>query len=932
MLLRCVFLFAFFLVIGCGKDEPTPPVRIIIDDPELKQKSVVSAPKNPGDEKAATPKKPKEPIEETRAKLEPCDLSGFGIYAQIDAPVGVKPRQDLSTASTEINGIDGYSLSIRRGAADLAKLKREVTKDPKATFLIDDSDGFLVQTLGAGSPRFQFHVNLTIAGDAFQVEKLNDTTANIAQIRRNFNAARTLKQTADLKSAQASHDKSALELIGAGAIIGTVPDGTNTRQISFSGNTLVTDAHLKLLRFLPEVSEMDLRVNTRLSSEVFDYLKSLPRLSRLSLGGAWVDGEVLRRTGELTDLRVLRIVNASVTDAMLAALGNLTELTELSLDGTRIGDKGLRALQPLKKLKYLHLAGTDVTDKGLTAIKEFDELRELSLSDTSVTDAGLKELAGLKNLMRLDLSETLIDDAGIQPLVSVPRRLAINLTGTNVSAAGAEKLKKAPGNFSLIHPWPITEPSPQPVTVPVPIDQLPKADVAALVEKLGGKLTRGEESEGKPIIGIDLHGTKATNLDLGQLRFAPKLQQLNLEGCKAVSDAGLPYLAELTSLELLNLSGTGVRGDGLVYLKGLARLARLYLDHLESKTPLDSRQLASVAGLPNLEVLSFAFPQEGVNASVNTGKDHPVLAMLSRMPQLKELHLEHCDLTNRKLAYFKDQKSLHSLTLGNSGRISDRGLANLTGLTELNSLVIRNYLGANAGLANLKAFPKLTTLEINGPFLTNASFASFSGLEQLEHLRVDGMNIDDNALPHLRRLDKLIEFSAMGTGIADRGLDALVSVKSLEVVNLGRTKVTDVGLTRFRDNEELRTLLLDGVAIDGRQMKAFADLPRLYRLQLSGTKLNDEGVAAVSSLSHLVSLDLSRTAISDSSLDDLKKLRTLVELRLDGCQKLTNKAVGAIKRIPALKRVSLAGINNLSITDILELQKAGVTVETRPVP
>ncbi len=126
-------------------------------------------------------------------------------------------------------------------------------------------------------------------------------------------------------------------------------------------------------------------------------------------------------------------------------------------------------------------------------------------------------------------------------------------------------------------------------------------------------------------------------------------------------------------------------------------------------------------------------------------------------------------------------------------------------------------------------------------------------------------------------------------------------------------------------------MLLDGADVDGREMKALADLPRLYRLQLSGTRLNDEGVAAVANLSHLVYLDMSRTAIGDSSLENLRKLRTLAELRLDGCVKLSNSAVEAIKKIPALKRVGLAE-TNLSLANLADLRKAGVEVDERPVP
>ncbi len=106
--------------------------------------------------------------------------------------------------------------------------------------------------------------------------------------------------------------------------------------------------------------------------------------------------------------------------------------------------------------------------------------------------------------------------------------------------------------------------------------------------------------------------------------------------------------------------------------------------------------------------------------------------------------------TNRKLAYFKDQKCLTSVTLGRAGRVRDRGLAYLAGLTEVDQVrPCVTSMGADAGLATLKAFPRLTTLEINGAFLTNTSCVALGGLEQLEHLRVDGMSIGDGALPHL---------------------------------------------------------------------------------------------------------------------------------------------------------------------------------------
>ena len=61
---------------------------------------------------------------------------------------------------------------------------------------------------------------------------------------------------------------------------------------------------------------------------------------------------------------------------------------------------------------------------------------------------------------------------------------------------------------------------------------------------------------------------------VGRLR---DLENLNLNGCKGVTDAGLAHLRGLTALEGLDLSFTGATGAGLKSLEGLTRLRKLEL-------------------------------------------------------------------------------------------------------------------------------------------------------------------------------------------------------------------------------------------------------------------------------------------------------------------------------------------------------------------
>src|SRR5438477_11668371 len=74
-----------------------------------------------------------------------------------------------------------------------------------------------------------------------------------------------------------------------------------------------------------------------------------------------------------------------------------------------------------------------------------------------------------------------------------------------------------------------------------------EASAVKAVEKLGGKITRDDKLPGKPVIGVNLTGTKVTDAGLKELKDLKQLTSLILAKTK-VTDAGLKELKQLKQL------------------------------------------------------------------------------------------------------------------------------------------------------------------------------------------------------------------------------------------------------------------------------------------------------------------------------------------------------------------------------------------------
>jgi acetyl esterase/lipase len=224
----------------------------------------------------------------------------------------------------------------------------------------------------------------------------------------------------------------------------------------------------------------------------------------------------------------------------------------------------------------------------------------------------------------------------------------------------------------------------------------------------------------------------------------------------------------------------------------------------------------------------------------------------------------------------------------------------------------------------------------------------------------DGSKLTDEdfrqigSLVHLKTLD-------LNNGLTDARLTQLTSLVELEYLQTNLAQVSDDGLKPLTRLKSLRNVKFfhPGKAFSGTGLAHLAELPNLERLTVAGSfAFNDEGMAAVAKLTRLQELRTWHTGVTqagvkqlttlknlkslylgqrlayqppacptDETLAFLAELKSLESLQLDEAR-LTFAALQQLKRLPALKKLILGGID-IPKADVERLKQElpGVKIE-----
>ncbi|XP_074477765.1 uncharacterized protein LOC141759525 [Sebastes fasciatus] len=366
------------------------------------------------------------------------------------------------------------------------------------------------------------------------------------------------------------------------------------------------------------------------------------------------------------------------------------------------------------------------TNELLRQLRAFTALKHLSLVNSPlITDSGLSILSSLVKLQYLNLAScSKLTDSCLQHITGLKSLCSLSLDHTKVTDTGMVLyLQSAPSCLSQ----------------------------------------------------LSLNQTAVTEATLAVLPTC--VPQLRLLSIKQTQVRDVSALAELSSLQTLNLDGTGVSESSLGHLATHPALSSLSLAGIAVADGNHALQIIS-----GLKLTQLTLP--GRHSVTDGG-----LSFLSRLSLLLELDLtDYTQVTDQGVIQLSTMSRLKKLSLSNT-QVTDTGLPSLRGLQELQELCLDRTAVTSRGVAELiVCLPHLQVLGLASTQVGDTVVKrGLIRCNQLVKLNLSRTRITDHGIKFLKHMH-LAQVNLDGTGVSLMGIANLLSFTNISSIRASNTR------------------------------------------------------------------------------------------------------------------------------------------------
>ncbi len=297
----------------------------------------------------------------------------------------------------------------------------------------------------------------------------------------------------------------------------------------------------------------------------------------------------------------------------------------------------------------INMSGAKVSANGLGALSTLPNLESLNISNSRVGSDSLVAIGKSQSLKTINFANSDANDRVVSELSRIPHLQSLDLSGTQVTGGSATGLGSMP-----------------------------------------------------ELIELSLSGTGADDQVTAALATLP-IRSLDLSKSR-ITNASLPLLLKIATLEKLNVSFCRVTGEGF---KGFGKSD--IKDFSVGETAFGREGFKAIRGMKSLEHL---------NVYATGLIQHKDCNVFKTFPNLKTLNAGKNGIGDPGVdVFFKGHKSLEELQLHHNKGITDNGLAALIGVKTLKLLdVSSTSCGAAGGQALKQKLPECTIRTSGGTF------------------------------------------------------------------------------------------------------------------------------------------------------------------------------------------------------------------------